>query len=283
MQPKSGDPNENGHFEPVHEAHAIEQVQFVLQFDRSLDDATFLEVRKIAEQFISELPARSDIQSFGVAIGASVSVGPISSSPSIGGVMFRRVQPDETVESELRIERTSVAFRTTLYTRWDAVWARSRKYFDAIVPKYVGQARISGISLNFIDKFVWSGAIDKCRPNLLLRPASTYLCPHVYTAQDLWHSHTGAFIRVDNNTKRLFNVNVALNDESRLDESRRAVAITTVMTDLMNQPGYASSEVAAENVAEFLNDHMKQLHLFGKKLFSNIINDEMCKRIALVN
>lgn len=281
MQLMSGDPNQNGHFEPIHEAHAIEQVQFVLQFDRSLNDAAFAEVCKIAEQFVPELPARSEMQSFEVAIGVSVSVAPASSKPSVGGVMFRRVQPDETVESELRIERTSVTFRTTLYTRWDTVWARARKYFDAIVPKYVGQANISGISLNFVDKFVWSG--DKCRPNLLLRPASAYLCPHVYTAQDLWHSHTGAFIRADNNTKRLLNVNVALNDEARLNEVRRVVVITTVMTDLMNQPGYAPSEVAAEKATEFLGSHMKQLHLFGKEVFGNLINDEMCKRIALVD
>lgn len=273
--------NQNGRFEPIHDAHAIEQVLFVLQVDHPLDDVNFAEARKVAEQFAPELPGRAEIQGFAFAIGTPGPVGPMPSGPPVGSV-FHRTAPDGTIESELRIERASVTFRTSLYTRWDAVWARARKYFDAMAPKYVAQARISAISLNYVDKFAWIGALTECRPSLLLRPRSSYLCPHVYDAKDLWHSHTGAFLQVGNDTKRLLNINVDYLDENRPDGLRRLLTIRTVLTDLINQPGYASLEMAAKDAAKFLDAHMQELHDFGKVLFSDIINDEMSKRIALI-
>lgn len=63
---------------------------------------------------------------------------------------------------------------------------------------------------------------------------------------------------------------------------RRVVAITTVLTDLMNQPGYNSPEAVAKDPLDFLDAHMQDMHVFGKKIFGNIINDEMSKRIALI-
>lgn len=273
------DQNQNGHFEPIHEAHAIEQVLFALQIDRPLDDAAFSEVRKVAEQFQSELPGHAEIQGITLAIGAP---GP-TPQDALAGSVFRKVRPDGTIESELRVDRLSVTFRTTLYTRWDAVWIRARKYFDAVIPKYVSQASISGIGLNFVDKFAWSGKPTECRPDSLLRKGSKYICPHIYLAQDLWHSHTGIFLRVDDATKRLLNINIDCVDENRPNGSRRVIAIKTVLTDLINQPGYVPSKVAAGDVGGFLDAHMQKLHVFGKEVFGSTINDEMSKRIALID
>lgn len=274
--------NQNGRFEPIHEAHAIEQVLFALQFAKPVDDATFAKVRDEANKFKDGLPGRADIQSFALSIGAPVPAGAISSGPP-AGIVFNKSRPDGTIENELRLDRSSVTFRTTSYTRWDAIWAVARSYFDAIIPIYVEKADILGIGLNFVDRFPWVGAITECRPRLLLREASKYLCPHLFDTQDLWHSHTGAFLRIDNATKRLLNINAECVDEIRPDGLRRVVAITTGLTDFMNQPGFTASNITAANAGEFLNARMNQLHAFSKEVFGNVINNEMSKRIALID
>jgi hypothetical protein len=169
-----------------------------------------------------------------------------------------------------------------LYSRWDAVWSQANKYFRALVPHYGANAKIIGISLNYADKFAWSGNLAACKPKLLLRANSKYLAPHVYDAPDFWHSHTGVFIRVDKVTKRLLNVNVDHLDEYRAGNQRRIVSVTTVITDQFNQPGYDLCELAGDNLVQFVESHMQQLHVFGKEVFGNIINDEMSKRIALI-
>lgn len=270
--------NNNRQFKPIHDAHAIEQVVFVLQFDHPLDDAKYSEVRKAAEQFKPELPWEIETQGFAFIIGLAPATQAVPST----GFMFRKAELDGTVTNELRVDRASVTFKTTLYSRWDAVWSQASKYFNVLIPIYAAQARISGISINYVDKFEWPGDLAACKPSLLLRAQSKYLCPHVFDAEDLWHSHTGAFIRVDDNTKRLLNVNVDYLDEKRFDEARRVVAITTVLTDQLNQPEYEPYVAEGSDIIKLVDDHMQGLHVFGKAVFGNIINDEMSKRIALI-
>lgn len=270
--------SQQGQFEPVHAAHAIEQVLFNLQFDQPLDDAIFSEARSAAEQFKSELPGQVETQGLTLMLGSSAANSPVQNA----GFVFRRVGPDGTIENELRVDRTSVTFKTTLYSRWDAVWSQARKYFNAIVPIYAKAARISGLTIHYVDKFVWTGNLNECRPSHLLRAQSKYLCPHVYEAEDLWHSHTGAFMRIDDNTKRLLNVNVDYLDESQLGAIRRIVAITTVLTDQLNQPGYEPYAMKGNDIISPVDDHMQGLHVLGKEVLGSIINDAMCRRIALI-
>ncbi len=276
----SGISHHSSHFEPIHAAHAIEQVVFVLQFIEPLDDASFSTVREVAGQFkISDLPGQAEIQAFSFTLGSSMRNPP----PSLGGgFILHRFGPDGTIENELRVERTSVTFRTTIYTRWDAVWARASKYFKVLVPIYAAQARLAAVSLNYIDKFAWVGNRSESSPNFLLQPGSKYLCRHVFEAEDLWHSHTGAYIKVDENTKRLLNINVDSLDENMPDGLRRVVAITTVISDLLDQPEFEPYVVEEENIIQFINVHMEGLHVFGKDVLGNIINEEMSRRIALI-
>lgn len=266
-------------FEPLHSAHAIEQVIFVLQVEHELDDIGIKKVRDAADEVSTELPKKIDVQSMTFAIGPAAMPTP---PPGLtGGKIYQKIRPDGTVECEFRVERMSVIFRTLLYTRWAAIWEQARKYFDSVIPIYIANARISGISLNFVDKFVWDGPISECQPIRLFRPESKYLCPHIYETQDLWHSHTGAFYRIDNQTKRLLNVNVDYIDERKNEEARRVIVIGTVLTDMMNQPGYDPLTVATVDASKFFDSHMQQLHDFGKLVFGNVINNEMAQRIAL--
>lgn len=270
----SNESNPQGHWEPIHAAHAIEQVAFVLQLEQPLDEASFTKVREAAKQFKTEsdMPGQRELRlafSFGT---------PPTSAPFI----LQRVATDGTAEKELQIDSNSIIFKNFRYTRWDDAWLQARKYFAALAPIYAAKVKIVGIGLNYIDKFKWVGNLQECKTNLLMRLDSQYLCPHIFEQDDFWHSHTGAFIRENQTTKRLLNVNADYLDETRPDYVQRVVAITTVLTDLKNQAGYDQTKINHDEVMKLLDGHMQGLHIFGKKVFSNIINDDMCKRIALI-
>jgi uncharacterized protein (TIGR04255 family) len=272
-----------GHFEPMHAAHAIEQVAFVLQVDRSLEDTQLGEaVAAVQEQFggaAGELPGRADIQTMTFSFGplGHLGQGPVPT----GGRVYNRTRQDGTLESELRVERLSIVYRTTAYTRWADIWGRARRYFATLLPVYTQVGTITAINLNFQDKFFWDGDIALCRPAALLRPQSNYVCPHVYAARDLWHSHTGAFSRADANTKRLLNVNLDCLDETATPPQRRFVAITTGLTDQLNQSGYTVTALHGADAVNYLDQHLPVLHNLSKDTFRNVINDAMCQRIAL--
>lgn len=269
----------SGHFEPIHAAHAIEQVVFVLKFETPLEDEVFAQVREATKRFEveSDMPMHVKFSFSNFPVGQ-----PTPLPLQVSGFMLRRMRADGSVEKELRVEPSSITFMTSLYTRWDAAWLQARSYFEALASIYASQTKVAGVGLNYVDKFAWVGDMTECRADALLRVDSEYLCAQIFKAEDFWHSHTGVFIRTDALTKRLLNVNVDYLDEIRADDIRRVVSVTTILTDLMNQPGYEALVTTAKNIIEFLDVRERALHVFGKEVFGKIINDEMSKRIALV-
>ena len=265
-------------FKPIHAAHAIERVSTGIQFAHRLTESDFREIREVADNFKDDLPRQVEIQGILLSIGSS---GILPDHPQEGFVL-QNMERNGTVSSELRIETTSIEYRTDTYTRWDEVWSTAKKYFDILVPKFVTNAEIASINLTYVDKFVWEGKISECRPNLLLRKDSKYICPHVYDSSDLWHTHTGKFLRVEDKIKRLLNINLDCLDEKETSGNNgRTVKISTVITDSLNQPGYNPTVIEPGTVEYFIDKHIGKLHEFSKKTFGNIICDDICKRIGL--
>jgi hypothetical protein len=269
-------------FEPVHDAHAIEQVVLSLQFDRPLDDSAIERVQAASAPFAEALPGRSEVRSFGVAFGLQ-GLSPMVQNPtsSPDGFVRTRTAPNGAVEKELRVDRNGTLFRTTVYTRWANVWDEARRYFSVILGAVDDGAALNSYSLQYVDKFIWEGDIANCRPERLLRPNSAFVCPHVFLAKDLWHSHSGYFERSDEATKRLYVINVECGDEVVETTTRRVVRITTAITDLLNQPSFGATRVPVGEGAAYLDDKMNTIHNLLKNVIGRIVNDEICQRIDL--
>jgi len=275
--------SEVGQFEPIHNAHAIEQVVFTVQVNNALDDAQLAAIEQVSAGF-TELPAKQALAGVFVGVGSGpfpFSMGGPGFPNTVSGYTLQHIQPNGSVESELRVDRWSVMFRTIDYTRWQAVWERARKYFGAVLPIYAQSAQISAIGLNYVDKFIWNGAPEACRASSLLRSGSPYFSPHLLDLDDLWHSYTGAFLRPDEATKRLLNVNIDCLDEAVPGGGRRVVAITTALTDMLNQPGFVPTAATTDNVLSFVEARLGQMHAFEKNTLNAIINDQMNQRIGL--
>lgn len=266
-------------FDPLHDAHAIEQVVFGVQFEQPLNPDALNSANEIVDGFANKLPAEVKLQVISVAFGNPATPAP---PPPAAGKIRQYVLPDKTIGAELKVDPTSIVFRTTRYTRWDGVWGEAKAYFDALLPIFAANGKLINISLNYVDKFIWNGPLDKFQPRDLLCDGSKLFSSHILESSDLWHSHTGAFTKVDNHRKRLFNVNLDCNDEQKGQNSRRVVSVLTVISDIFNQPGYESLNQTAYEPISYVSDRMQELHGSSKLLFSNIINEKMCKRIALV-
>ncbi len=265
-------------FEPIHDAHAIEQVVISIQFNAPLRNENFAELRKIAEAFKPELPGRSPLQTITLALGG----GGVVPAPVAQGFSMHISGADGVIQHELRVDANSLTYRTTSYSRWALIWERARKYFEALLGVYVRDVKLAAISINYVDKFVWSGSEMSDKTSSLIREGSKYLPKHIYESSDLWHSHTGAFVKVDKNTKRLINVNVDHIDETQDTEMRRAIVISTVLTDIFDQVGYEPLSIDGEEAhLDFLNEKITALHDLDKDVLGDIINDEMCQRIDL--
>jgi uncharacterized protein (TIGR04255 family) len=269
---------EKAHFEPVHKAHAIEQVVFVVQGGKPLPDKELLEACRLTkDKFKGDLPGEADLQSLEVVFGPAVGSRRMQKT----GKVFNRARPDGTIENELRVERESITYITSAYSRWNAIWEQAQRYFNLLMPAYLALGPPTALSLKYVDKFVWKGDPEQCVPGLLLREGSDYISPNLFRERDLWHSHTGAFRRSSNQVKRLVAVNADCVDEPVEDDVRRVVVISTVFTDMFNQPKYDSFEIAPNAGPKFISEHMNLLHDESKVVFANVVNDEISKRIGL--
>lgn len=280
--------SKKGSFRPVHAAHAIEQAVLVVNFDRPIDYARLATVNEITNQFRAELPGGGPIQGgFSFMIGGpavmQMPFNPQQPSP-VTGVLLHRNAPDGSVESELRVEQTSMSFRTNVYSRWSAVWELAHRYFSSVMGTYLDSgAKLVNVSLNFVDKFVWDGEMKDCDPSLLIKSNSKYVASHILSRNDLWHIHTGAFDRPDNQTKRLTNVNVDCLDEIVDFTPRRSIVITTVLTDMFNQPSFDTTSLSNENGMDFVASHLEALHSCDKEILREILVAPIAQQIALLD
>ena len=271
-------------FEPLHEGHAIEQMTLTIQMDRPIDTASISAVRKALGN-LPELPRRQDLREVTLALGASVPSPHPSQITSTSGVSFAKINEDGTVETELRLERSGISYHTTHYTSWQIIWPRAFGHIKTVLPLYLSKVSLSGLALVYIDKFVWNGpGLEDADPTQMLRQGSPFLPPHIFKRKDLWHSHTGAFERIDSTTKRLINVNLDFVDQPKDDRTDRTIVITTVLNDLLNQPDYGRLE-NQPSLPDFwirqIDDRLNRLHDDSKNVLAEIISENMSHRIAL--
>jgi len=275
-------------FEPLHQAHAIEQVALIINFQRPLD-VRLLRAARDAVGNPADLPARAELRAYALQVGANmmpaaaaVSGPVVQGGPApIAGFSFMRMRPDGSEEIEFQVNRHQISFRTMLYTRWAKVVAQAQKLFDAVLPVFLNHSPITAIAMNYADKFVCLASPGECNAHTLLRKDSPYIAPNVFEANDLWHFHTGAFSRPDEQTKRLITVNVDLLADKIEEKDRTVLSISSILTDGFNNPGYSPTELTLDTGSDFVFQRFDTLHSLDKVVLGSIITPSAAQRIAL--
>lgn len=275
--------SDTGRFEPLHDAHAIEQLAIGVAFDAAVSEQGMRSAAAgIQTSYGTDLPGSANLQTVTLSFGLSVSASPSPASATVGRA-FTHTLPNGAVDRELRLEPAAISFRTTAYTRWASIWGEAEKYFQTVLPFYLQNATIAAFTMHFVDQFRWVGETSRCRVDRLLRPGSPYVCPYVYGTEDLWHSYTGCFIRASDRVKRLLNLNVDFLEQNQVDGPGRVVQITTLITDRTNQPGYQPlGRLAPADALNFVASNANDMHAYCKQVFGQVINDQMARRIALI-
>lgn len=269
-------------FNPIHEAHAIERVVFALQFSESVGAPTVRDIDEVLEQFSEELPRKDEIQDLRVSISNTPSSGLAhSQTGELSGIIRQRISADGSIEDELRASLDTLQYQTSKYTRWNDIWGKTGSYFKAALPEYLNRADLFSVTLNYLDRFFWNGDFGAFSPSELLREDSRFLAHHIFQLDDLWHSHTGAFLKVDGHTKRLMNVNLDCIDHKDDARGPRSIGIRITLTDSFNQDGYEALDVTSELAPSLVNDHMSAMHDMNKDILRSLITDDMASRIGL--
>jgi uncharacterized protein (TIGR04255 family) len=277
---------------PAHQTHAIERVNLTIQFAEpvparawqpTIDDAT---IRLQGAGFgQAPLPAVTfgapGVQIvFGPSASLSAAQGQAAPQPSANRafVLIEDGQPRE----EVQITRQQLVFGVNRYMGWESLCGRLGEVFRGVIEKGLEISPASLIKLEYWDRFSYDGEPNEADYSNLLTQQSGYVPNFVFGIRDVFHSHSGHFLRHEP-SKRLLNINIDVGDvEAPLMEgasvvpgAHRSAGIYTMCQDTFSDPVQGSLDF--EGVMSALNE----MHSTLKTVLGDVITEQMSSRISL--
>lgn len=273
-------------FCPLHAAHAIEQVVVSIGFEGPLASDVVRLGTEALGQFQSTLPGNQDLLGIGLHIGPGGML-PNLPAPSVEGKSRFVVDGAGVMLKELRLDKNSLVFRSQAYTRWNDLWGEAWSYFKPILCA-MSAAEIGSFGLHYTDVFKWAGDLSEFGCSSLLKENSPYIAPRIFQCRDLWHCHSGQFLRMNEAVQRLEVVDLDCVDEDRdngsgVQVNSRVVRISTFIGDRFNREGYSKTSLSAKESVQVFEERFDDLHKQIKNVFSEIISEKYAKLVGLNN
>jgi hypothetical protein len=276
-------------WQPIHENHAIDVMAAVITFAQPVPDVALRKMLRAAEDvaFSAGLRSRHSTQAMQLVIAPQ---GVSSTGPAGGlqGLMFNaRFEGEEEtsipgrIAEQLQVDARSIIYRTWRYVSWSWQLERMRSLMTPAVTLAREVTAFATTRLEYLDRFWYDGDPREANTSELLRTDCPQLSPHIFGERDLWHVHTGAFLRSEP-SKRLQQVLVDALDgaETQPAESplRRWIHVTTALEDRF--PTETALDDPREN-ADFPFQVFDEMHSELKDLLASIITAVFANRIYL--
>jgi hypothetical protein len=229
-------------WQPIHENHAIDVMAAVLTFAQPVPDVALRRMLRAAEDaaFAAGLRSRHSTQAAQLIIGPQ---GIATTGPTGGlqGLLFNALFEGEDgapipgrIAEQLQVDANSIVYRTWRYVSWSWQAERMRSLMNPTLALAREVTSVATTRLEYLDRFWFEGEPQQAITSDLLRVDCPQLAPYIFEQEDLWHVHTGAFVRPDP-LKRLQQVLVdALNapEPGQATGAQRWILITTALEDV---------------------------------------------------
>ena len=272
---------------PLHEAHSIQVASLTIFFGQALTDLPWRKAVTAGRALARELglTVERSVPTHPVALlpeGATASVSFKAQVPQ--GVEFMRLRTPTFAEEKLTYDLNSLRYENWAYTRWTAFLDRALALvFPLIRSYYLPSVLIQGIGVDYIDRFYSTDTLLTPDAGQVIRSDSPLIAAGAFRRTDPWHVHSGWFEGCDDQTKRLFNVDVDVAD-IRLGAMQqgplRAMHLRTAAVDHFNQPG--SRETPNDDVTvAFVRHRLQMMHEELKRVLEAVLTQSATAAIGL--
>lgn len=189
------------------------------------------------------------------------------------GWQFRREAAPGAIVEALVFTPEGIVYENVEYTRWAEFWDRASQLLLPLVQLSAQVTDLRLFSLEYFDRFIFSGAPATASPSLLISEGMASNLPDTpRSGAELWHLHRGWFETLDD-IRVLVNQNIDANDAQSPDgETRRSVGIYTKI-ERRNR----NETVDAGSISDDLN----KMHEISKAVVSSVLVPEIRARIGL--
>ena len=244
----------------IHEAHAIDRVRVMLQFNEALNDKLLQKAASpVAEnyrdlEFETVERAEKPIQT----IVLTQDLTPIKPPAKNGWVLKRG-----NVIEEAGFRDLTFGYVSTEYGRWENLKSRFWGIFRAPLAIALESVDLAHIKLEYWDRFVFDGDPATADAQLLLEVVNPLVSPDSISGASLWHSHAGWLEQRDGNPV-LINRHLDAIDQTIEGEPRR---VLNIFTHVVLRPQGSMTVPNVESVLKYL--HNRALLLFGNSIRSD--------------
>ena len=245
----------------IHEAHAIDRVRVILQFNEALNDKLLQKAVLPTKEKYRELEfetverAEGAVQTFVITQDGT----PLQ-PPERKGWVFKR---GNTIE-EAGFRDSVFGYVSTEYGRWENLEIRFWDIFRDALTVALESVDLTHIKLEYWDRFVFDGDPATADARHLLEGVDPSVPSASISGVTLWHSHAGWFEERDG-TPILINRNFDAIDQIIEGKTHRVLNILTLV-DLRPQGPMAVSDVTS--ALNYL--HNRALLLFGASIKEDI-------------
>lgn len=261
---------------PKNENHAIEVVAVFIRFSGPVPDLLFRRALRGVEDAAERLGLKNKAHAQQLALRIENGEVQSTKGPRANGVIFSRNDyPEGDTSAALQLRESlqfgpeTIVYRTWEYVSWSWQFDRVKELFSPVLSVLAESVVFEAIGIEYLDQFFSADTAAKPPLDQLLRRESDLIAPHVFDAPSLFHSHTGKFVR-DNEEGRI--LQVVRVDAVELEGGSLAVNIVT--TEEHRYPTDADSNPEPLAV-------LGEIHVSLKSLLANVIVEDQAKRIYL--
>jgi len=266
-------------FKPCQENHAILEVAFVITLDRFIDEPVFRSLADDHSTWKEELPIREELMAPAIAVGSSQHGSSPQFRAGLGGVCFKSVKRDGTLDWMLQVRDDKIIVNCGSYTRWMSIYPTVQRYMSRITDRDdLSSASVYSVALQYIDEFVWHGELNEYDVFELIDRDSDYITPRLNNHGALWHLHQGWFINESLcvGGRRLEKVNLDAVERGGEYVVRMDTMLRHDLHDQVPLPGQLLS-----NREGLVDNIFSELHEVNKNILRSVLTDSLAEEIKL--
>ncbi|MDC0003703.1 TIGR04255 family protein [Porticoccaceae bacterium] len=268
---------------PLKAKNAIDEIAFVVVFERELDDKTLISLFALRDELGESLPDFEIVNQVKFVVDNQNPQMPISKS---GGVLLSKKNAADLSRFEwsLRVETNKITVGCSEFTDWDIVWATAKQYLFAAMSKFDTNINpVVEVMLRVVDKFIDDADLKAYQIGNIFDVESRYLSRNLVDLNtSSWHLHQGWFMYPDNTDIRaLHNLNInALKPDDKFHET---VVSHLIKVRRCDETAVVKKSVllGEEGAVGHIEQAMIESHKANKKVLMGLLNQSMLTAIGM--
>lgn len=271
----------------LHDKNAIEAMAITIRYAEPVGSFLAKKILGAVDTPASKagLIDKRPVHGFQINMSNPSEVRPMAS----GAMIYQKVslekdrlgQVQSVLTKQIDAQPTHITYQTWRYNKWEDELDAAMDILEPALKAAAHGVAIGAVRLEYLDRFYFDGEASEASPTEILNVSSNMLASHLFSAPDLWHSHTGKFSDVSQEKKRLVVVNADFQDLTGPDPAMNGKRSLLLTTAAENQYGNSGFEVSSEPVKDFLSSVLTDLHADAITLFKDVVSNNFRSKQGL--